>query len=143
MKQELSTPRIHSELKLTLLMNEFLIEFERMRSVPSSSDSFEYIENFIREHFNQDIDMIALSKLSGYSYDHFRHLFKSKLGESPLNYVIKKRVDHAKKLILATEMTMSAIAQDCGFSNSSQFSETFRKVAGVSPSKFKRNHFIR
>lgn len=143
MKQELATQRIHSQLKLKLLLNEFLIEFERMRSAPSSSDSFDYIENYIHEHFNQDIDLPSLSKLSGYSYDHFRHLFKTKLGESPMSYIIHKRIEHAKKLMLATDMTMSAIAQECGFSNSSQFSGTFRKETGLSPSEFKRKNFIR
>uniref|UniRef100_UPI003B8A7690 helix-turn-helix domain-containing protein n=1 Tax=Cohnella rhizosphaerae TaxID=1457232 RepID=UPI003B8A7690 len=48
-----------------------------------------------------------------------------------------------KKLMLSTDMTMCAISLDCGFSNSSQFASTFRKLTGQTPSAFKRNHFIR
>ncbi|MBB3071924.1 AraC family transcriptional activator of pobA [Paenibacillus baekrokdamisoli] len=143
MKYELLTQRIHHHLKLELLLNEFLIEFERTRSIHSSTESFEYIENFINENFQQQINLPSLANLSGYSYDHFRHLFKVKTGEPPMSYIINKRIQHAKKMMLSTDMSMSTISQDCGFSNSSQFSDTFRKITGFTPSEFKRKHFIR
>ncbi|MFD0715798.1 helix-turn-helix domain-containing protein [Paenibacillus sp. GCM10027626] len=142
LKHELLSQRLYYQLKVQLLLNEFLVEIERMRSARSFLELFEYTENYINENFNQDIDLPSLAKITGYSYDHFRHIFKDKTGESPLSYIINKRIEHAKKLMLSTDLTMSAISQDCGFSNSSQFSSTFRKLTGLTPSDFKRSHFI-
>ncbi len=65
---------------------------------------------------------------SGYSYDHFRHMFKERTGLSPMNYIIDKRIDYAKRLIVSTDMTLSTISQECGFSTSSQFSSMFRRL---------------
>lgn len=143
LKHELSTQRLHYQHKLELLLNEFIIEIERTRSSRSFADLLEYIENYINENFHQEIDLPSLAKITGYSYDHFRHVFKDKTGESPLSFIINKRVEHAKKLMLSTDMTMCAISLDCGFSNSSQFASTFRKLTGQTPSAFKRSHFIR
>lgn len=139
MKQELSCKRLHYNLKLDLLLSEFLIEFERTRSVGSTSNSFHYVENFIQENFNQNINLPALAKVAGYSYDHFRHMFKERTGLSPMNYIINRRVDYAKTLIKSTEMTMSTISQECGFSNSSQFSSMFLKITGQTPSEYRRS----
>jgi AraC-like DNA-binding protein len=142
MKHEMLTKRLHYNLKLDLLMSEFLIEYERTRSVSLPSDFFPYIENFIHENFNQNINLPALAKLSGYSYDHFRHMFKTRTGMSPMNYIINKRIDYAKTLIHATQLTMSTISQECGFSNSSQFSSIFNKVTGCTPSEFKKKKHV-
>jgi len=142
MRHEILTKRIHHQIKLELLLNEFLIEYERMRSARSFVDSFEYIEKFLNENFNQEIQLPSLAKITGYSYDHFRHIFKAKTGESPMNYIINRRIEHAKKLMLSTDMTMSSISQDCGFSNSSQFAGTFRKMTGLTPTEFKKKHYI-
>ncbi|WP_391572774.1 AraC family transcriptional regulator [Cohnella sp.] len=137
MKQELLSKRLHYNLKLDLLLSEFLIEFERTRSLSSASDSFRYIENFILENFNQNINLPALAKVSGYSYDHFRHMFKERTGLSPMNYIIDKRIDYAKRLIVSTDMTLSTISQECGFSTSSQFSSMFRRLTGRTPSEYR------
>lgn len=137
MKQEIMGQQLHYDRKLDLLMNEFMIEFERSRSASTSSDSFGYIENYMNEHFHQDIDLTTLAQIAGYSYHHFRHLFKQRTGHAPMNYIIHKRIEHARHLMLATDMTMSTISQECGFSNSSQFSSTFRKLTGATPSEFR------
>lgn len=141
-KHEVMSKRMHFDLKLKLLMNEFLIEIERTRSDRSTSDSFEQVESFINENFSEAISLAALASLSGYSYHHFRHMFKMKTGVSPLSYIMYKRIDYAKKLMLSTGMSMSTISQNCGFSNSSQFSTTFHKITGLTPSEYKRKHFI-
>src|SRR5690606_22790102 len=80
MKHELLAKKQHYTIKLNLLLSEYLIEFDRMRSVASVSDSLQYILNYIHENFNLDIEIPALARLSGYSYDHFRHMFKARTG---------------------------------------------------------------
>ncbi|WP_168735699.1 helix-turn-helix transcriptional regulator [Cohnella fermenti] len=142
MKRELLNRSLRFQWKLELLLNEFLIEFERTRTQQFISSSFDYIENYIHENFNQDIHLPSLARMSGYSYDHFRHLFKLKTGESPWNYIISKRIEHAKKLMLSTDLSMSSLCQECGFTSSSQFSGTFRKLTGLTPTEFKRKNFI-
>lgn len=139
MQYEMLNQQLHYNVKLELLLSEFLIEFDRTRSAQTPIDSFHYIENYIHENFNHDINLPALAKVSGYSYDHFRHMFKRRTGLSPLAYIFDKRITYAKRLIQSTDMTMSMISQECGFSTSSQFSSMFKKITGLSPRQFQQN----
>ncbi len=66
-------------------------------------------------------------------------LFKKNEGCTLFDYIGKKRVDYAKRLILSHEIALSEVAARAGFSDAFAFSHTFRKHEGISPSQFKRN----
>jgi len=85
MKNEFVNKGVNYEIKLDLLVKLMLIEFGRMCDNSSSkSDEFGYIKKYICENATQQIDFKALAKLSGYSYHHFRHLFKKKHRTFPI-----------------------------------------------------------
>jgi AraC family transcriptional activator of pobA len=125
--------------KIELVLNELLIEIKRVENSNNHKlDKINSIINFIDENYNQKINMAVLSQISGYSYHRFRHIFKDKTGLSPINYIIEKKIEHSKKLILNTDLSMASIAQECGFSNSSQFTTLFNKNTGLNPIKFRK-----
>lgn len=125
---------------MNLLCAELYITICRTLRVDNNNeDNFEYTINYIDEYFNEDIKIDSLAKMSGYSYHHFRHLFKAKTGLAPFEYIIEKRIDAAKNLLLSTNKPITYISETCGFSSCSQFSMLFKKHCGLSPKQFRLN----
>lgn len=140
MKYEILKKSIYYNIKLDLLVKELLVEIARMFEEDSKrGNELLYIKKFMRENFNQQIDLHTLAELSGYSYHHFRHLFKKETGLSPINYIIDLKIEHAKHMLSQSKFSISAIAQECGFSCDPQFCSMFKKVTGKTPSEFRKS----
>jgi AraC-like DNA-binding protein len=130
---------------LNALMNELLVLLARSANHSSSAQQthkIQYAKAFIDEHFTQKIDFSSLSKQSGYSYDRFRHLFREILGCSPTNYILRKRIEHARMLLSRSGQQISAIAHECGFSNDAQFCSLFKRETGVTPGEYRRQRLL-
>ena len=123
----------------SLLTGQLLVSLLRQTESPFSQSSLSPVLRYINEHYTFDIELEYLAKLSGYSYDHFRHAFKQKTGLTPLNYILNKKIDHAKLLLKNSSIRIADIAITCGFANISQFSVTFKKMTGRSPSEYRNN----
>ena len=67
-------------------------------------------------------------------------IFQKLTGFSPVDYLARLRLEHAKSLLRDTDMKIIDIAFECGFGSSQYFSNTFHRATGVSPSTY-RNHF--
>lgn len=63
--------------------------------------------------------------------------FKKNIGQSPMEYLIKYRLNQSKKLLLETDMTITDICQQCGFSDSAYFGKVFRRSFGITPGEYR------
>ena len=82
-----------------------------------------------------------MEQLAQFSHVHkyyLVHAFSNVYGISPINYLMRARIEKAKTLLSTTDFSLSVISRSCGFSSSSYFSQTFKKVAGVSPSSYRK-----
>lgn len=70
------------------------------------------------------------------SVSRFAHLFRECMGVSPHEYLLRIRIDNAKILLLNTELTVSEVAERCGFSSQNYFAYSFKVYVGVSPSVY-------
>lgn len=139
-KREITEHKIFFQQKVDLLLQQLIIEIARIeRNTTVRNYDFSYVKRYIKENFNQAQDLKALAALSGYSYHHFRHLFKDKTGCSPVNYLIECRIEKAKELLKQSSLSMSQISAECGFSNESQFSALFKRSLGLTPSMFRKS----
>lgn len=68
---------------------------------------------------------------------HFYRSFKMAYGLTPYQYIIEKKMQFAKKLLSDPSMTLSAIADKCGFPDVFTFSKAFKKFYGFSPSSMR------
>ena len=73
---------------------------------------------------------------SGLSSRRFNDLFKGLVGTTPNRYLVLRRIEQAKALLELQSMTMSEIAEQCGFSDVYYFSKVFKQTCGVSPGKW-------
>ena len=56
-----------------------------------------------------------------------------------MDYLTELRIEEAKKMLMQTDMTVSEISDETGFSDTSYFSKVFLKAVGVSPTHYRRN----
>ncbi len=95
--------------------------------------SIKYIEE---NCLNKDFSLKTAAKKSFMSDTYFRKLFKQKFNISPKQYVINHRIKYAASLIIAGYHTLEEISSLCGYNDYKHFSVEFKKVMGISPSKY-------
>jgi AraC family transcriptional regulator len=97
------------------------------------------ILSYIEENLSDGIRLDDLAELSSLSRYHFARSFRESLGETPYQYILKKRIERAKTLLKQPRVTVADIAQSTGFSDARQFARMFRKITGVSPVEWRRS----
>ncbi len=89
--------------------------------------------------YEPDYDIQGAVLASGYSQSYFHKLFHETTGHSPVSYINKQRMDHAKVLLRQSDRpSIKEIAVQCGFPDAYYFSRIFRKYNGMSPSEYSR-----
>ena len=96
------------------------------------------IIDFVDANYNKSFDSTDIEKRFSISYDHANRLFKKRMGLGIISYRNCLRIEKAKVLLLTTELSVEAIADEVGFSDVYYFSRFFKKTVGVSPTHFKR-----
>lgn len=88
----------------------------------------------LHQHHAEEVDMNKLARKLGLSYSRFRSLFKEHTGAAPHQYLISIRVNKARELLRHTELTVSEIAEQTGFSSAYYFARLFKTRTGQTPS---------
>jgi transcriptional regulator GlxA family with amidase domain len=82
-----------------------------------------------------------LAALVGYSEFHFIVAFRNALGVPPHEYLIRRRIEHAQRLMVSSDLPLCQIAAECGLADQSHLSRLFRRVVGDTPAAWRRNRF--
>ena len=101
--------------------------------------------NRINKNICHSVSVTELAELCGLSTSHFRRLFKSLMGKSPVRYKNQLIMKHACRMLDSGVMNVSEISDALGFADVYTFSQTFKKEIGVSPSQYtsRRNYIDR
>ncbi len=91
---------------------------------------------YIEAHVEDEVDLGECASHLGISRRQLERLFQRYLDTTPLQYLNKVRLQHARSLLTETDLGVMQVAVACGFSSSSYFSKVFRTQYGVSPYKF-------
>lgn len=70
--------------------------------------------------------------------NHFIRYFKKYLGQTPQSYIMGKRMDIAKRMLLDGDKSLSEIAEKTGFCDSAHFSKKFKSFYSISPGQFRK-----
>lgn len=95
-------------------------------------------KGIIDDCFLDALTVSDIASQSGISEYHFYRLFKKTFGQSPNQYLIQKRLSHAKKLLSTQSISITELASFCGYSDIFTFSKSFKKQFGFSPSAAQR-----
>jgi len=96
------------------------------------------VESYIEEHIDQQILVANLSDLVDLSVAHFSRAFRLACGEPPHAYIVRRRVELAAQLMLASREPLSDIALKCGFHDQAHLSKQFRQLTGETPAAWRR-----
>lgn len=94
--------------------------------------------SYIRKNIDKNITLEELAQVSGMSPRYFCRVFKSITGRTPIEYVNYYRIETASQMLITTGESVTDIALNCGFNDMSYFSKMFKKLKGISPSKFRQ-----
>ncbi len=98
--------------------------------------ALEFISDKLEQQ--QHIALEVVAQEVGMSRYHFSRVFKESMGLSPINYIVRQRIERAKKLLAETDLPIADIALQAGFSGQSHFTTFFRKLVGLTPRSFRR-----
>ncbi|MBB5065888.1 helix-turn-helix domain-containing protein [Granulicella mallensis] len=103
-----------------------------------SQPRLKHVLAYIEESLDRDIRLQELAELAGLSSFHFARSFRQSVGATPHQYIVQRRVQRAKELLLRPEWSIEQVASATGFAGASQFSRAFRQSAGVTPTEWRR-----
>lgn len=92
---------------------------------------------FVEQNLDDDLSLATLAAVAGLSHSHFARRFKAALGEAPHRYVLARRVNSAKRLLLETEIPLAEVAAAAGFSSQAHLTGIFGRAVGMTPGAYR------
>jgi AraC family transcriptional regulator len=94
--------------------------------------------SFIEEHLADDLSLERIADVAGISATHLKVVFRGSMGLPVHRYVIHRRVERAKTLLMETDSSVAEIALAAGFSHQSHMARHMRRILGVAPRAISR-----
>jgi AraC family transcriptional regulator len=115
-------------------------EPHRRVAVPLQKWRLKRVMEFVEGHIGEPISLPALAGAAGMSRMYFASQFRAATGVRPHDYVLQRRIEAAKRLLMTTQEPIVAIALSVGFQTQAHFTTIFKKLAGDTPLKWRRAH---
>ncbi|MBD5093464.1 MAG: helix-turn-helix domain-containing protein [Subdoligranulum sp.] len=119
------------------MQEDFVQRVARCRQNPALSKPVRACIDYIDLHLEDDLTLQTLAGISGYSEYYISKRFKKEAGETPKEYLRKKRLERAKFLLRASNADIQKISERLRFYSQSYFSEMFRKEYGITPTQWR------
>ncbi len=137
--QEMRTQAVGYERLASLKVAEILTYLEREQICAQREvKDLSYCKRYIEENYMQKVSLKMLAQMTGYSEEHFRHLYTKAFGMSPQQTLIACRMERAATLLRQSKRSCTEIAYLCGFSDSGQMSKMLKTVYGKTPSQIRK-----
>lgn len=104
------------------------------------SKTVKKVLDFISENYKSKIRLDTMAAFADLSPAYLHKIFKDTVGITPNEYITKLRMEHAKELLLNTQLQVYKVGMECGIDNVPYFSYLFKKYYGSSPLEFKRKY---
>lgn len=98
------------------------------------------VQGFLETEYASPCTLGALAQQFHLSPSHLSHQFKRVAGVSVMSYLQACRLAAAKQQLVQTDLPISRIVSDCGYSDNSNFSRYFQSVTGLTPTQFRKQH---
>jgi len=125
--------------RASLLLETLLTELAELRGRPSALPG--WIEPVLARatQVGEPVSQDELAEEAKMSPRTFRRQFQATMGVSAMEYVIARRVDHAKELLGTTTLAIKEVAEQLGYRDVFFFTRQFRKVTGVTPAAYRKS----
>ncbi len=147
---EMSDNRYSKDLMIQTLTVELMIILSRaMRNeweenirvkTGKAKELVAIARQYMDDNFDQGITVAQAAQYVFLSQGYFTRAFRDETGMSPMNYLMKKRIERACLLLENNEIKVSAISLQSGFSSPQRFNVAFRKLMGMTPMEYRKLH---
>ena len=117
----------------------FSRQVDRQRASSSAEAvGFTKVIDYLHQNLDKPILTAELAKMAGMSVSHFDRNFRTAFGSSPIQYLLRIRIESALRLLNESDKTITEIAHACGFHEHAHFSRSFKKQMGIPPSVYRK-----
>lgn len=95
------------------------------------------ITEHVEAHLAERLDVASLARLSGLSERQFHRVFRVTTGQTPLAFVIARRIERARLLLVTTDESITSIALNTGFANPTHLARAFVAATGIKPLSYR------
>jgi AraC family transcriptional regulator, arabinose operon regulatory protein len=138
----------HAQPDLLILESYFIIwirELQRFSSLRNDghriSERLTAIRKFIEENIGRPLTLQEMADQTSFSVSHFSSEFRKSFGVSPIEYVLRFRIQQALYFLRDHNLPISEVASRVGFYDPFYFSKQFKKRCGVSPLNYRKKFF--
>lgn len=121
-------------LKISLYNNEV-----KEKPVVKKERVITGITKYMQEHLSEDVSLHILSEEFHLNSQYISQLFKNEIGVNFLTYLTNIRMEHAKKLLLSTSLSIAEVSEQSGYGDYRVFTKVFKKSEGITPSQYRRD----
>jgi len=97
-------------------------------------------QHYIDHHLAERIGLADIANAACVSRYHFARMFRLSTGHSPMQYLLQRRIERARQLLLSGRHSVSTVAYELGFFDQSHFVNSFRRVTGATPGWYARHN---
>jgi AraC family transcriptional regulator len=95
------------------------------------------VKDYIGKHLHRKILLAELASIAGMSPNYFHRIFTNTVGITPNEYILSKRMEKARELLVRTRLPISEVALICGYENIPYFSTAFKKHNQMAPGEYR------
>lgn len=106
----------------------------------SGLSKVEQMACFIMKNYTEKVTIHQISDFVGLTPNYAMNLFRRTFGSTLVDYLTQHRISHAQRLLMTTNLPITQIALESGFTSISRFNEAFSRTCGCSPRQYGRNH---
>jgi len=96
-------------------------------------------KEFLNANLYGDVSLASVAAECNLSVSHFAHAFRRTFGRPPHRWLMERRIDAVKGLLLTSRLTLAEIASKCGFADQSALNRSFKRVLGESPGEWRKS----
>ena len=124
------------------ILDHILVEnqlFSAQADDPVYSEDILHALRYMEEHLSEPVKLETLAQIAGLSPTGLIWKFDRQLKTTPMQYLISLRMQLAKQLLLESDLTVTQIAEQCGYGDVYYFSNAFRQHTGINPTAFRKS----
>ena len=113
-------------------------QFEK--STPHDAELYQNVISYVSKHYTEKITLESVARVFGYNVKYLSTALHSLLGINFRRFISLYRIDHAKRLLETTDLSMLEVAYSSGFSALSSFNRIFSESLGVTPLEYRKKY---
>jgi AraC family transcriptional regulator len=97
------------------------------------------VVEYINANLSNNLELGVLAEVAGLNMHHFARAFKQSTGETPHQYVLRRRIEQAKEFLRHAQLSVIEASARTGFVDQSHFSKVFRRIVGIAPREYRNS----